>query len=229
MLKFNKLSTIFLTIGLSLITSTTVHAATNTGTSNVPTSNYNIQAGDSLYKLSQKFSTSIAWLQTTNDIKTSLIFAGRTITVPSQQTTTQAQQSTTQTQQSNTNTQQTYTQNDVDLLARLIHAEAQGEPYNAQVAVGAVIMNRMKSPLFPKTITNVIDEKDGSYYQFTPVLNGTINEPAGSTATKAANDALNGVDPTNGALYYFDDSATNAWLRAKPVAITIDKMIFSYR
>jgi spore germination cell wall hydrolase CwlJ-like protein len=215
MLKNNKLRTMFFTVGLSLIMSTTAHAATTTATSNVPASKYTIQAGDSLYKISKKFSTSIAWLQTTNNIKTSLIFAGQTISVPSTQT--------------NTPTKQTYSQSDVDLLARLIHSEAQGEPYNAQVAVGAVIMNRLKSPLFPKTIPNVIYEKDGGYYQFTPVLNGYINEPAGLTATNAAHDALNGVDPTNGALYYFDDSATNAWLRAKPVAITIDKMIFSYR
>lgn len=221
MLRLNKFRTIFFTVGLSLIASTTVHAATNT-TTNVPAASYTIQAGDSLYKISRKFDTSIAWLQTTNNIKTSIIYTGQTISVPSNQ-------SNAQIIQTSAPTTQAYSQSDVDLLARLIHAEAQGEPYNAQVAVGAVIMNRLKSPLFPKTITNVIYEKDGSYYQFTPVLNGYINQPAGSTATKAARDALNGVDPTNGALYYFDDSATNAWLRAKPVAITIDKMIFSYR
>ncbi|WP_026884132.1 cell wall hydrolase [Clostridium akagii] len=211
MLKFKKFRTILFAVGISLMVSTTAHAAT----SNVSVSTYKIQSGDSLYKISQKFHTSIAWLQTTNNIKTSLIFAGQTISVPSQNTTTK--------------TTQTYTQSDVDLLARLIHSESQGEPYNAQVAVGAVIMNRLKSPLFPKTITNVIYEKDGPYYQFTPVLNGAINEPADSSALSAAKDALSGVDPTNGALYYFDDSATNAWLRAKPVALTIDKMIFSYR
>lgn len=222
MLKFKKLRTIFLTVGLSLIASTTVHAATNTNTSNIPASNYTIQSGDSLYKISQKFGTSIAWLQNTNNIKTSLIFAGQTISVPANQTNIA-------TPQTISPAKQTYTQSDMDLLARLIHAEAQGEPYSAQVAVGAVIMNRVKSPLFPKTITNVIYEKDGAYYQFTPVLNGYINKPADSTAISAAKDALNGVDPTNGALYYFDNSATNTWLRAKPVAITIDKMIFSYR
>jgi len=221
MLKFNKLKTIFFTVGLSLIASTTVHAATNT-TTNVPASSYTIQAGDSLYKISRKFDTSIAWLQTTNNIKTSLIFAGQKISVPSTKTNIVNPQKASP-------SKQTYTQSDLDLLARLIHSEAQGEPYNAQVAVGAVIMNRLKNPLFPKTITDVIYEKNGSYYQFTPVLNGYINKPADSTAISAAKDALNGVDPTNGALYYFDDSATNTWLRAKPVAITIDKMIFSYR
>jgi len=121
-----------------------------------------------------------------------------------------------------------YTQSDVDLLARLITAEAGSQPYNAKVSVGAVVINRVKNPLYPNTISGVIYERSNGYYQFTPVINGWINKPATSDSIKAAYDALKGIDPTKGALYYFDNSATNQWLLSKPVAIRIDKMIFSY-
>jgi N-acetylmuramoyl-L-alanine amidase len=238
MLKSNKLKTLFYTVAFSMIISTTANAATYTVTSgdslskvgqlfnesyytmminnnlssssislgeklNVPASTYTVKAGDSLYKLSKQFNTSIAWLTKVNGLGTSTIYPGQVLDVPFHYA---------------------YTQSDVDLLARLINAEAQGQPYSAQVAVGAVVLNRIKSPLFPKTITNVIYESD----QFTPVSNGMINEPATTDSTNAAYAALNGDDPTYGALYYFDTSATNAWLRAKPVALTIDDMIFSY-
>ena len=122
-----------------------------------------------------------------------------------------------------------YTQSDIDLLARLITAEADGQPYTAKVAVGAVIVNRVKSPDFPNTISGVIYEVSDGYYQFTPVLNGWINKPALGNARQAALDALNGVDPTNGALYYFDDSATNAWLWSKPIALRVSNMVFTYK
>lgn len=121
-----------------------------------------------------------------------------------------------------------YTSSDVDLLARLITAEAQDEPYNAMVSVGAVVVNRVKSSQFPNTISGVIYQTINGYYQFTPVLNGWINKPASQAAYNAARDALNGVDPTKGALFYFDDSTTNSWLWSKPIAIIIDKMVFVY-
>ena len=121
-----------------------------------------------------------------------------------------------------------YTASDLDLLARTITAEAESQPYNAQVSVGAVILNRVKDSRFPSSIHAVVYEVSGGYYQFTPVLNGMINKPATAESVKAATDALNGVDPTNGAIYYFDDSTTNTWLWSKPIAIRIAKMVFTY-
>ena len=89
---------------------------------------------------------------------------------------------------------------EVQLIARAINGEARGEPYEGQVAVGAVILNRVKNPSFPNTIAGVIYEKGA----FTAVADGQINVPIkeGSTVIKAAQDALNGWDPTNGCIYY---------------------------
>jgi spore germination cell wall hydrolase CwlJ-like protein len=112
------------------------------------------------------------------------------------------------------------------MLARLITAETTGEPYDAMVAVGAVVVNRVQSSDWPNTITSVINQKIGGYYQFTPVKNGYINNPPSDTAVKAAWDALYGKDPSNGAQFYFDDSSTNQWLWSKTITARIGRMVF---
>ncbi len=100
-----------------------------------------------------------------------------------------------------------YTASDLNLLARLITAEAGGESYNAQVAVGAVVVNRVRSGSFPNSISAVINEKSYGIYQFTPVVNGNINRTASANAVRAANAALSGTDPTNNALFFYSGSA----------------------
>jgi spore germination cell wall hydrolase CwlJ-like protein len=117
---------------------------------------------------------------------------------------------------------------DLDLLARLIMAEAQGEPYEAQAAVGAVVMNRVKSGDWPDSIKEVIYQKIGEYYQFTPVVNGWIDKPADEEAVKAAKAAMNGEDPSGGAQFYYDDKCTNEWILAKTVSVQIGHMIFAF-
>lgn len=119
-------------------------------------------------------------------------------------------------------------ENDLDLLSRLITAEAQGEPYDAQVAVGAVVINRLESGLWSNTIKNVIYQNIDGYYQFTPVENGWINKPAKPESIEAAKAAMSGVDPTNGAQFYYDDKATNEWILSKPISIQIGHMIYAY-
>lgn len=114
---------------------------------------------------------------------------------------------------------------DVQLIARAINGEARGEPYEGQVAVGAVILNRVKSPKFPNTISGVIYEPGA----FTAVADGQINVSIeeGSTVLKAARDALNGWDPTGGAIYYFNpNTATNKWIWSRPHIKTIGKHRF---
>ena len=114
---------------------------------------------------------------------------------------------------------------DLQLMARAINGEARGEPYEGQVAVGAVILNRVKSSQFPNTIAGVIYESGA----FTAVADGQINVPIseGSTVYKAAQDAMNGWDPTNGAIYYFNpDTATNKWIWSRPLIKTIGKHRF---
>ena len=111
----------------------------------------------------------------------------------------------------------------VNLLAKAIYGEARGEPYTGQVAVGAVIMNRVKSSKFPNTISGVIYQKGA----FDAVSDGQINLNPDSTAKKAAQDALNGWDPSYGAIYYFNPStATNKWIWSRPLTVIIGKHRF---
>ena len=114
---------------------------------------------------------------------------------------------------------------DVQLIARAINGEARGEPYEGQVAVGAVILNRVKSSKFPNTIAGVIYQSGA----FTAVSDCQINVPiaSNSTVVKAAQDALNGWDPTGGAIYYFNpNTATNKWIWSRPQIKTIGNHIF---
>ena len=111
----------------------------------------------------------------------------------------------------------------VNLLAHLIYGEARGESYIGQVAVGAVIMNRVKSSSFPNTIAGVIYQKGA----FDAVSDGQINMNPDSTAKKAAQDAINGWDPSYGAIYYFNPAtATNKWIWSRPATVTIGKHRF---
>lgn len=113
--------------------------------------------------------------------------------------------------------------NNVNLLARLIYGEARGEPYTGQVAVGAVVMNRVKSSSFPNSISGVIYQSGA----FDAVSDGQINLSPDSTAKKAAQDAINGWDPSYGAIYYFNPStATNKWIWSRPMTITIGRHRF---
>ena len=112
---------------------------------------------------------------------------------------------------------------DLNLLARLIYGEARGEPYAGQVAVGAVVLNRVKNSSFPNTISGVIYQSGA----FDVVKDGQINLSPDSTAKKAAQDALNGWDPTYGAIYYFNPStATNKWIWSRPMTVTIGRHRF---
>lgn len=111
----------------------------------------------------------------------------------------------------------------VNLLARLIYGEARGESYTGQVAVGAVVMNRVKSSSFPNTISGVIYQSGA----FDAVRDGQINLTPNSTAKKAAQDAINGWDPSYGAIYYFNPAtATNKWIWSRPMTVTIGKHRF---
>lgn len=107
---------------------------------------------------------------------------------------------------------------DVYLLARLISAEARGEPYVGQVAVGAVVLNRVRHPSFPSTVSGVVYQTDA----FTCISDGQFNEPVAESAYRAAQDALSGWDPSGGAVYYFNPAtATSAWIWSRPLIVTI--------
>ena len=114
-------------------------------------------------------------------------------------------------------------QNSVELLARVISAEARGESYLGQVAVGAVILNRVEHPSFPDTIAGVVYQSGA----FTCMTDGQINQPVSESSRRAAQDALNGVDPSGGALCYYNPAKTsNQWMLSLPVITTIGSHVF---
>lgn len=116
------------------------------------------------------------------------------------------------------------TNNDLYLLAKLIHSEARGEPYTGQVAVGAVVLNRVKDAGFPNTLQGVIYQP----WAFTALHDGQFDLEPNSTAYQAAQDALNGWDPTYGCLYYYNPAtATSAWIWSRTTVITIGNHVFA--
>lgn len=125
---------------------------------------------------------------------------------------------------SSSNPTGSYSEADIQLLARLIYGEARGESYTGQVAVGAVVMNRIKSSSFPNTMSGVIYQR----YAFTAVDDGQINLTPNATARKAALDAINGWDPSYGALYYYNPrTATSSWIFSRKTTVTIGRHVFA--
>lgn len=117
-----------------------------------------------------------------------------------------------------------FSESDVYLLARTIYAEGRGEPYVGQVAIGAVVMNRIRSPQFPNTVSGVVYQK----HAFTAVSDGQINLTPNDTAMKAARDAINGWDPSGGALYYYNPAvATSAWIFDRQTITVIGRHVFA--
>jgi Cell wall hydrolyses involved in spore germination len=256
MIKLNKFKSLVLALTFTLFSAQAAHAATYTvakgdtlssigrlfGTSytnimgtnslrsttiypgqvlNVPGSYHTVQSGETLYSISRKYGVTVDALKKANAEWDNLIYVGQKLLIPAKTTTI-------------TTTSVTrpavipYTTADLELLAKLIHAETENQTYRAKVAVGAVVVNRVQSSLFPNTISGVIYQRINGYYQFTPVLNGHINNTPSSEARRAAYEALHGSDPTNGALFFFDNTVTNNWLLSKPVALRDGKMIFAY-
>lgn len=113
---------------------------------------------------------------------------------------------------------------DIYLLAQLIHAEAAGEPYEGKVAVGAVVMNRLRDPEYPKSIREIIFD----HWQFEPVQNGTIYNEPDSDSLAAAKEAASGVDPTGGALFFYaPDKSSSPWVFTRPIIKQIGHHVFA--
>ncbi len=205
---------------------------------------YTVKSTDTLYKIAAKNKVTLPNLRAANNKWNNSLKVGQKLILPGIKPTNAAAKATpeiakstnvstkalTTTAKSSTSDKGviSYTQSELDLLARLITAEATGQPYKAMVSVGAVVVNRVQSKEWPNTISKVINHVPAGYYQFTPVKNGYIKKPASQTAIKAAKAALNGSDPTNGAMFYFDDSTNNEFLLAKKVAVKFGKMVFVY-
>lgn len=116
-----------------------------------------------------------------------------------------------------------FSSSDIDLLARIISAESRGEPYSGQVAVGAVILNRIEHPSFPNSLAGVIYQPGA----FSCLTDGGVNAPVADSAYRAARDAINGQDPSGGAVYYYNpEKSTNKWIFSRPVITVIGKHRF---
>lgn len=124
---------------------------------------------------------------------------------------------------SSSNSNQTSNNSNLYLISQVIYGEARGEPYEGQVAVGAVLLNRVSDSRFPNSVAGVVYESGA----FTCVSDGQVNLTPDSSAKKAAQDAINGWDPTHGCVYYFNpNTATSSWIWSRPQVLTIGKHIF---
>jgi N-acetylmuramoyl-L-alanine amidase len=115
-----------------------------------------------------------------------------------------------------------------DLFARLVEAEAKGESYEGKVAVATVVLNRVDSPEFPNTVTEVINEVVGTAYAFSPVQNGEINNPASDESIRAVEEALTRQDRLNDSVYFYNpEIATDSWITTREVVKTVGNHVFA--
>lgn len=176
----------------------------------IPLGRYRVQRGDTLYWIAETYDTTVSKLKELNNLTTTSIRPSEVLTVP-------------------LHTQKEYpvgirlTNGEVRWLAQMIHAEARGEPYLGQVGVGAVVINRMKSPQFPNSMRDVLFQPKA----FQPIANGSFYRPANDMAYRAALEALNGHDPTQGSLFFFNPrQSDDRFMHARPTVVTIGQHRF---
>jgi len=170
---------------------------------------YTVKAGDTLFLIAQRYNTTVGALRSYNNIWNDNLSVGQRLLIPGKAPVA-------------------YTAAELDLLARLVTAEALGEPYDGLVAVAAVVLHRVADPRYPNTIKDVIYQVvDTYYYQFSPVMDGRINMPAAPLAVQAVQDAIAGRDPSRGALGFYNPAkTTNAWVRSNPQTAVIGNHVF---
>jgi spore germination cell wall hydrolase CwlJ-like protein len=178
---------------------------------------YTVAPGDNLYDIGIKYGLAHSDIIKANRLKDTIIHAGQKLFIPLKSN------SAPQVSRSG----ERFAISEINLLARLIEAEAGSESYPAKVAVGAVVLNRVKSPIFPDSISRVINQSHQGTYQFSPVYNGSINRPASTVSAGAAREALDGSDPSGGALFFFTTGAADGHLKTRPVSKIIGKLTFA--
>ncbi|UCZ54891.1 LysM peptidoglycan-binding domain-containing protein [Bacillus shivajii] len=178
-----------------------------------------VSSGETLWRIAGWYGVSVDQIKSQNGLQSNVIYPGQTLQISSS-TSSQAVETTSQ-----------FSAEERELLARLVHAEAEGEPYKGKVAVAAVVLNRMDHADFPSSVNGVIYEtyENGTIFAFEPVQNGHINRAADADAVRAVEEAINGYDPTNGAIYFFNpETATSSWIHTRTITMTIGNHAFAH-
>ncbi|MBO8170781.1 MAG: LysM peptidoglycan-binding domain-containing protein [Bacillaceae bacterium] len=186
------------------------------------TQTYIVKKGDSLWRIANQFGMSVAELKSLNGLTHNLIHPGQSLNV-------KGAKGLQQSEQADSKATVSYTQEDYEWLAKIIEAEAEGEPYLGKVAVGSVVMNRVEHRWFPDTIKGVIFQQLNGRYQFSPVASGKIYRVKPSQESyKAAREALNGKDPTGGGIYFYNPKiARSKWIFSRKVVRIIGNHHFA--
>lgn len=195
----NKFKKLIVAAGLMLsISSFTLTNQTEAATT------YTVKSGQTYWKIATGFGIPLNSLMSANNSKP--LIAGQNITLPNSPISAA----------------------DKDLMARLVRAEAVGEPYAGKVAVAVVILNRVKSDQFPNSVRGVIYQISNGYYAFTPVANGEINKPADAESKRAVNEAIALMGKGGGSLFFYNpDTSTNSWILSRPVTTRIGNHVFA--
>lgn len=167
---------------------------------------HQVKTGDTYWGIASQYGVSMLELKKVNNKTNNLLYPGQKLTIPAMNISAA----------------------DLDLLGRLVHAEAKGEPYAGKVAVATVVLNRVASSEFPNTIKGVVYEKSNGYYAFTPVKNGAINKAADAESKKAAKEALTFRGNGKGSLFFFNPkTAVSKWVFSREVTVTIGNHRFA--
>lgn len=174
---------------------------------------YTVRLGDTLFLLEKRFGVPYRQIQALNNLKGTLLYPGQVLQIPARKLSLASRGG-----------ESPLSRRDLTLLAHLVYGEARGEPYLGQVAVAAVVLNRVASPLFPNTISEVIFQPGA----FTAVSDGQFYLTPDETAYRAATDAANGLDPTGGALYYWNpERVTNLWIWSRDIIGALGRHLFA--
>ncbi|WP_216828305.1 cell wall hydrolase [Alkalihalobacterium elongatum] len=166
---------------------------------------HTVRSGESLWTIGNQYGVPVTSIKSVNSKTSNMIMAGERLTIPAGVTASER-----------------------DLLARLVRAEAEGEPYAGKVAVATVVLNRVDHKDFPNTVRGVINEISNGYYAFSPVQNGRINRAADAESIRAVNEALAFRGQGSGSLFFYNPRiATNHWIATRQHTITIGNHVFA--